>query len=641
VAQQVVSLATQSMSLPPRYEYLLEIEQSGGARCHLAIDPGDPLGHELDDDIANHRGSAPLGVGAEGLGEAGPASAVRPARARDTSVAAGDRAPCTRRLVAVHLAPPWVVEDDERRAQFAARAAAFLPLRHPNLVSTFEAVSERGQCHWVTEFVPGAPMSRMLKKTKRERRALSTLQILAIVCDVTRALEHAHRAVDLAGLPRPVVHRNVCPASVLVTYDGVVKVSGEIACDAPEVAAGKLDGSSARLEYLAPECCSGDRGDTRCDVYALGAMLWEALASRPRTLGLRPQQAVALRLRGGEPDLENVCPDVLPALAAATRRALSTDPADRHQSVGALREELEEIARLKVLQNETKGLFGFMCNHFCDEHAALQAVLEERSMVHALFGDRPLSPAGARARSGARRMVETGSHSLSQTEASATLQSPLEQGVGRSDHASGVREAGGCRSPRGSGPRRVPEASVHLPALARVFGRAESSVVVLVVAGALTALGFSWAGIGTRAAAPRERAETATVVSSVRPVHSESVHAESASAASSARFPSVLGAILTVDPAQAAPAAMAARPVPERRLWKRLRPIRGNSASRRARSGEPSEPASGTVARTLPTRDVARSSELDEASTEGAGIDLRMLNQRPPRAIDKQDPYSP
>ena len=675
MTQQAVSFATQGMELPPRYEYLLELEQSGGARCHLAIDPGN-----------------------------GP----------DTGVASGDRGPSTRRLVSVHLVPRAVAEDDELRSQFAARAAAFLALRHPNLVSTFEAVSEGRRCHWVSEFVPGEPLSRLLKKTKRGRRALSTRQILAILCDVVRALEHAHGAVDAAGLPRPVVHRNLRPTSVLVTYEGMVKVSGELCHGAPEVRAvagsslevsslagseGPFDGLPARLAYLAPECCSGDAGDVRCDVYSVGAILWEALAGRPRSAGLSPQQALALRLGGGEPALEDVCPDVLPALAAVTRRALSTDPGDRHQSMSALREELEQIAQLRVLVNETSPLFGFMCNHFFEEYTALQALLEEHSMLHLLFGSRAMSQTGSRALPPTREraLSQTGAHPISQTGARARSQTPfagpagLAGPAGPSSLVAAAPETGRYLSVRESGLRRVPEANMAPPTtppvtprpalsrlildlplaklqlpevglpLARAFGRTRASVIVLGVAGALIALGVSWAGSGRRTTGAFESAEPATVVSSIGQQLPESGHAEPSAAASAARFPSPLGSVMSIERASAASSARtpgdvssiatieptsagstpAAHRVPERGIWKRLRSERGNSSARATRRNSPIELAGGRATSAFVTRDGATWSDLDGESTDGTGVDLRMLKERPPRAIDKQNPYSP
>lgn len=699
MAQQAVSFATLSMALAPRYEHLLELEQGDDARCHLAIDHGD---------AARAAGAEALGVealGVEALGEAGPASTARPVQARHGSGSAGEGAPHARRLVTVHRAPREVAEDDERRARFAARAAAFLPLRHPNLIHVFEAVSERRGCHWVSEFVAGEPLSRLLRRTKRGRRALSTRQILSILCDAAHALEYAHGAVDAAGLPRPVVHGSLCPGSVLVTYEGMVKVSSDLCGGLPVGSAGALEALAGRLAYLAPECCAGASGDPRCDVYALGAILWEALAGRPRNVDLTPEQTLALRTSGGEPALEDVCPDVLPALAAVTGRALSTDPGDRHQSVAALREELEAIAQLDVLKNETGPLFGFMCNHFYEEYSALQALLEQHSMLHAAFsnglalttGSRPRPAAGGRAPSS-----KTGPYTIPPSAAHAAsrgaAQGPARGHTGPFDLARGAGESGRYQSLRESGLRRrpatsvepaatsvvPPAASVEPPAapaaaisrdriswssLARLtlpveiqlprlgipslgtFGRVEVAVVVFVTSGALTALGLSWVGHVTRSARSKGT-PAAAVAATATPEPSAAARAQAAAGPGAARSPIPLGRVLTVEPASSPgaarsplDAALTVEPVtaasaagiePERRGGSRLRSHRGSGPSRASRR----EVEPGTEARELALSDLASTADRGEESAGGTGLDLRMLKERPPRAIDTQNPYS-
>jgi hypothetical protein len=404
----------------------------------------------------------------------------------------------------------------------------------------------------------------------------------------------------------------------------VVKVSAELGRCSPEIGAGLPDGFPAHLACCAPECCGGGRGDTRCDVYALGAILWEALAGRPRCLGLTPQQAVALRLRGQEPALESVCPDVLPALAAVSRRALATDPRDRHPSMGALREELERTARLAAFEHEATPLFGFMCNHFYQEYAALSALLEKHSMQDALFGERPLLQTGA-------RVPPRGAAGPSLLE-SGLRRVPVPSIQLATTAALGLARVTPDLLPAQREPPSVP------PPLAPGFGSNETAVIVFAVVGALAALGFSGTGDGLLDAGRLEQVEPAAVVPNASPPPSaESARREPAAATSAPRSPSPGGSVVTVEPAVAADSAHA---VPARGSRKRLRSVPGNPAPRAAR-GDGASDAAGSVTRTPATRSTATRSGLDEVSTGAAGDDLRTLKERPPRAIDKQDPYSP
>jgi eukaryotic-like serine/threonine-protein kinase len=313
-----------------RYSILFEVGWSGLARSHLAIDRGS--GHGAN-------------------------------------------------LVVMHVAPPQVVSDDERRARFALRAAALLRLRHPNVVRALSHVADGGNAHWVSEAVQGQPLSVLMRVRPR---TLSPLQLARVLCDVLRGLECLHGAVDAEG--RPIVHGSLSPASVLVSYDGRVKLDVSAAPGFPTDCRGALAAHALRSAYQAPECLQGLAPDHRSDLYAVGAMLWEGVTGRSLSSPLRPSEpALALELAEPSewlalgPELANASPGVLPALSALCRRVLAPNPAARHQSARELLNEIEALDLAEAFRGEQSSLFGFMCNHFYEEHAALQELLAERA----------------------------------------------------------------------------------------------------------------------------------------------------------------------------------------------------------------------------------------------------------------------
>jgi serine/threonine protein kinase len=320
----------QSTSRPGRYEYLRQLDQSGSNRSYLALDRK---------------------VAADGPG--------------------------TARIVCVHLAPPSVARDEQLRSQFAVRAAALLPLRHPNVVRAHEYVADDHCCYWVSEAVQGLPLSRLLGAVRHGQLGLPIRHLIRIACDVLRGLEYAHAMTDVAGRPRSAVHRHVSPRSILVGYDGTVKIDHVLSCGSPELTTGPVAGLAERLPYLAPECCSGEGVDARADLYAVGAMVWEAVANRPRSFGATLQDSIEMRLNGSEPGLEQVCADAPPPLVALTRRALAKDLAERYQSARQLRQELEALMLSDALVSHADGspraagesLVELMCNHFSAEYA--------------------------------------------------------------------------------------------------------------------------------------------------------------------------------------------------------------------------------------------------------------------------------
>jgi hypothetical protein len=144
------------------------------------------------------------------------------------------------------------------------------------------------------------------------------------------------------------VHRDVSPANVLVSYGGEVKLIDFGIAKAAGALAVTQDGVvRGKLGYAAPEQCLGQPADPRSDVYAVGVMLWEAIAGRRRVSGETWQSVLQARLDDTEPALEEVCPDAPAELAAIVRKAVARDPADRYASATDFQADLETYLRSK------------------------------------------------------------------------------------------------------------------------------------------------------------------------------------------------------------------------------------------------------------------------------------------------------
>lgn len=215
-----------------------------------------------------------------------------------------------------------------REARLTAR------LRHPNIV----AVHDVGRIEagigpeWfiAMEYLPGVDLSR-IRDAAREQDALVPPEIASLVGErVADGLAHAHEA--------SVVHRDVSPHNVMITFDGEVKivdfgVAVDRAPEGPDVVAGKL-------EYFAPELFHGAAPSPASDQYALGITLYELLAGARPFRGQNARE-VAARQREGI----DAVPGAPPPLAAVVLRALSTDPAARFPDCEALSAALREARR--------------------------------------------------------------------------------------------------------------------------------------------------------------------------------------------------------------------------------------------------------------------------------------------------------
>jgi tetratricopeptide (TPR) repeat protein/TolB-like protein len=236
----------------------------------------------------------------------------------------------TERMVALKFLGAGTAGDPEASARLGREAAAAARLSHPNIV-TLHAVEDSADGPFlVQEYVEGETLARRL-----ERGPLGPVELMRLAQALTQALAHAHR--------HGVLHRDLKPGNVLVATDGAYKVADfglARAEGAPALTAtGYVVGTAA---YLAPERARGHAGDARSDLFALGAVLYEAMTGRRAFAGETQADALygVLHAEPRPPEAPNA--SLLP-LAALVMRLLAKEPADRPASAEAVLEALETM----------------------------------------------------------------------------------------------------------------------------------------------------------------------------------------------------------------------------------------------------------------------------------------------------------
>ena len=186
-----------------------------------------------------------------------------------------------RRLEVLKQIWPELATDPDFVTMFLDEARLSLRLNHANVVQTYEVLSGGGQLAIAMEYLDGQPLTRVLNRLMRGPNALSLPLRLRVLMNVLAGLEHAHTLTDLDGTPLEVVHRDVSPQNVFVTYDGRVKLVDFGVAKTLAASHNTRPGAvKGKLAYMAPEqlqCASVDR---RADLFAVGVMLWEMLAAR-------------------------------------------------------------------------------------------------------------------------------------------------------------------------------------------------------------------------------------------------------------------------------------------------------------------------------------------------------------------------
>ena len=263
----------------------------------------------------------------------GPYEILRPLAAGGMSVVyVAQRLPPDQGRVAVKVLRPG---DDADRV-FLREAWVASRVRHEHAIRVESYGEANGAKYMVMELVHGVTLAEWLSVRRRAGVPMQVDVAARLIADVCDALEAAHRLRDDAGEPLHVVHRDVSPQNVIVTFDGGVRLLDfGIASARLNGALETTRGLKGKYRYMAPEQARGEAIDARADVYAAALVLWEMLS------GIRARSAdddVALReARAGQcpASLDTLRSDVPAVLDRALAEALADPPAQRTPTAAA------------------------------------------------------------------------------------------------------------------------------------------------------------------------------------------------------------------------------------------------------------------------------------------------------------------
>ena len=280
-----------------------------------------------------------------------------------------------RKLVVLKSARPELAGDINVREMFLAEARLAAALNHPNIVQTFEVTMLAGRPVLVMEYLEGQPLSRILH---RNREPMPLPVRLFVLTEILNGLEYVHTFADLDGTPLNLVHRDVSPPNVFVTYDGVPKLLDfGIAKSITTANATEVGVIKGKVRYMAPEQVLGSTHiDRRADVFAVGVLLWEAMTGRRLWEGSGDLEVMQTLVSGSIPDPEAAAPNVLPALAAICRKAIARDREQRYESAAAMRGDLEVAIHELGLQANARQVGRFVSDVFGKLRSSVRKVVE-------------------------------------------------------------------------------------------------------------------------------------------------------------------------------------------------------------------------------------------------------------------------
>lgn len=256
---------------------------------------------------------------------------------------------------------------DERWIEmFLDEARLVAQLQHPNIAHVFD-LGRLGDGYFFTmEYVHGANMREVLVRCSQRGRRLPLAAAVGVGVGAASGLDHAHSRKDAEGRPLGIVHRDVSPSNLMLSFEGVVKLVDFGVAKAMSHSSVTQSGTvKGKVSYLSPEQCRGRAVDHRSDLFALGIVLYEMTTTKRlyrRSSDFETMSAIVNEVP--EPP-SRYNPEISPSLDALILRALEKDPAHRQQSAGELLEELEDIAHKEgmaisssQLRRQMRELFG-------------------------------------------------------------------------------------------------------------------------------------------------------------------------------------------------------------------------------------------------------------------------------------------
>ncbi len=238
----------------------------------------------------------------------------------------------TYKLLVLKRVLPDYISSRRFRVMFADEAQLATRLNHPNIVQVydFQDYGDEGQLLSM-EYVDGPDLRALSKAAKAAGTRLPPPVAAYIVLEVAKGLHYAHERKDERGVPLEIVHRDVSPQNILLSYDGAVKIAdfGIASANLFREEEGVLKGKTG---YMSPEQASGQRVDRRTDIYSLGVVLHELLTGRPLHGGLEGDALLeAVRAGRVEPP-STYALGIPPELDELTLQALAVDPEKRFKT---------------------------------------------------------------------------------------------------------------------------------------------------------------------------------------------------------------------------------------------------------------------------------------------------------------------
>jgi len=279
-----------------------------------------------------------------------------------------------KKLVVVKCLRMTSEDDEAMRSMFLDEGRLAAYLNHPNVVQTYDVGEVNGTLFIAMEYLEGQPLSRVARTVGRFNPRIAA----RIASDVLSGLHYAHELRGFDGTPLDIVHRDLSPPNIFVTYDGVIKLVdfGIAKTTLSSRALTEVGTLKGKVAYMAPEQAGRDVIDRRVDIFAMGIVLWELLVGRRLIEDRSAAAALKHLLLEVFPSVSSVLPEVDSSLDRIVARALEKNPAARYPTALQMREALEEYLARSGPMVRPEDVGQLLAAEFAEQHAQMQEQIQ-------------------------------------------------------------------------------------------------------------------------------------------------------------------------------------------------------------------------------------------------------------------------
>lgn len=248
------------------------------------------------------------------------------------------------KVVAIKRILAHLAYDEEFINMFRDEARIVAKLSHPNIVQIYDLGKSDDSYFIAMEYIPGRNLSSVAKKARARGEKMPPIYVARCLAQAAEGLYYAHTRKDIDGRPLQIVHRDVSPQNIIVSFSGTVKlVDFGIAKAATKIAHTRAGVLKGKYAYMSPEQIRGEETDARSDLFAVGIVLYELLCGRRPFEKDNSIQTLKAIVQDPHVDCRVHNPDIPDGLAAIIDKALEKDPSRRYQSAQEVQLALEDL----------------------------------------------------------------------------------------------------------------------------------------------------------------------------------------------------------------------------------------------------------------------------------------------------------